>query len=90
MTLPIETLPKPPPPVMGPAEAKALLAYLQAATEAHDPAVSERDRVLLCAAVAWLREVAESAPEPVHHWPLCARTDEHTRSGCMGAERLRP
>ena len=57
--LQIETLTPPPPPAMGPAEAAALLAYLQAATDAYSPAVSSGERVLLCAAVGWLREVAE-------------------------------
>lgn len=72
--LQIETLTPPPPPAMGPAEAAALLAYLQAATDAHSPGVSSGERVLLCAAVAWLREVAEgrlvSAPSPFEGWTI--------------------
>lgn len=76
MTLPIETLKPPPPPAMGPSEAKALLAYLQAATEAHDPAVSEGDRVLLCSAVAWLQRVAE-AEGPFGGWTIGAWRDDN-------------
>jgi hypothetical protein len=57
---------------MGPAEASALLAYLQAATDAHNPAVSEEARVLLCAAAGWLREVVEgraaAGPNPFRGW----------------------
>ena len=56
--LQIETLTPPPAPAMGPAEAAALLAYLQAATDAHSPAVSSGERVLLCAAAGWLRALA--------------------------------
>ena len=72
MKLQIETLTPPPPPAMGPAEAAALLAYLQAATDAHTPAVSSGERVLLCAAVGWLREVVEgraaAGPNPFEGW----------------------
>ena len=74
MTLPIETLTPPPPPAMGAAEAKALLAYIQAATEAHNPGVSSGERVLLCAAVGWLREVVEgrafATPNPFYGWAI--------------------
>ena len=72
--LQIETLTPPPPPAMGPAEAAALLAYLQAATDAHSPAVSSGERALLCAAVAWLREVVEgrafATPDPFEGWTI--------------------
>lgn len=73
MKLQIETLTPPPAPAMGPAEAAALLAYLQTATDAHDPAVSSGERVLLCAAVAWLRALAvEPAGElsPFDGWTI--------------------
>ena len=58
MKLQIETLTPPPAPAMGPAEAAALLAYLRTATDAHSPGVSSGERVLLCAAVGWLRALS--------------------------------
>lgn len=62
--LQIETLTPPPPPAMGPAEAAALLAYLQAATDVHSPGVSSGERALLCAAVGWLRVLAAPTERP--------------------------